>query len=87
MTHGREADDPRACAICHFSFAMLDPIDPGLTSGAGFGGQRADSGNAENDWLGLIGGSSDVSLAVCGYAVVAVLRSLRLCPITLCPIT
>ena len=49
----------------------------------GFGGQRADSGNAENDWLGLNGGSSDLSLADCGYAsVVAVLRSLRLCPMT-----
>src|SRR5271166_6413743 len=32
MTHGRQADDPRACTICHFSFAMLDldPIDDGL---------------------------------------------------------
>ena len=55
----------------------------GLTSGAGFGGQRADSGNAENDWLALIGGSSHLSLAVYGYpSVVAVLRSLRLCPMT-----
>ena len=53
-----------------------------IAFGAGFGGQRADSGNAENDWLGLIRGSSDLSLAVCGYAVVAVLRSLRLCPMT-----
>jgi len=54
----------------------------GPTSGAGFGGQRADSGNAQNDWLGLIGGSSDLSLAVWSYADVAVLRSLRLCPMT-----
>src|SRR5271157_4210728 len=46
MTHGRQADDPRACAIRHFSFAIchfscaichfscampdLDPIDDGL---------------------------------------------------------
>jgi len=54
-----------------------------IASGAGFGGQRADSGNAQNDWLGLNGGSSDLSLADCGYAsVVAVRRALRLCPIT-----
>ncbi len=55
----------------------------GLTSGAGCGGQRVDSGNAENDWLGLIGGSSDLSLADGGYAaVVAVRRALHLCPMT-----
>ena len=32
MTQGRQADDPRACAIRHFSFAMLDldPLDDGL---------------------------------------------------------
>jgi hypothetical protein len=54
-----------------------------IAFGAGFGGQRADSGNAENDWLGLIAGSSDLSLGDCGYApVVAVLRALRLCPMT-----
>jgi hypothetical protein len=40
-----------------------------IAFGAGFGGQRADSGN---DWLGLIGGFSDLSLADCGYAVVVV---------------
>ena len=34
----------------------------GLTSDAGFGGQRADAGNAENDWLGLNGGSADFVL-------------------------
>jgi hypothetical protein len=54
-----------------------------IAFGAGFGGQRADSGNAENDWLGLISGSFDLSLADCAYApVVAVRRALRLCPIT-----
>jgi len=54
-----------------------------IASGAGFGGLRADSGSAENDWLGLIGGCSDLSLADCGYApVVAVRRALRLCPMT-----
>jgi len=28
MTHGSQAEDLGACAICHFSFAMLDPIAP-----------------------------------------------------------
>ena len=43
----------------------------------------ADSGNTENDWLGLNSGLSDLFLADCGYtSVVAVLRSLRLCPMT-----
>ncbi len=55
----------------------------GLTSGAGFGGQRANSGNAKNEWLGLIGGSSDLSLADRVYAaVVAVRRALHFCPMT-----
>ena len=54
-----------------------------IASGAGFGGQRADSGNAQNDWLGPVGCSPDWSLADCGYAsVVAVRRALRLCPMT-----
>ncbi len=66
-----------------FMSKMWTCFTSGLTSGAGLGGQRADSGNAENNWLGLIGGSSDLSLADCGYAaVVAVRRALRLCPMT-----
>ena len=62
----------------------VDLLHIGAYVRAGFGGQRADSGNAENDWLGQIGGSPVLSLADCGYAsvVAAVRRALRLCPIT-----
>lgn len=41
----------------------------------GFGEQAADSENAENDWLGLSGGSSNLALADCGYAPVVAVPS------------
>jgi len=73
----------RAGVYCFSPVRRLRMGNEDIASGAGFGGQRADSGNAQNDWLGLNGGSSDLSLADCGYAsVVAVRRALRLCPMT-----
>src|SRR5271157_2529151 len=62
----------RAGVYCFSPVRGLRLGNEDIASGAGFGEQRADLGNAENDWLGLIGGSSDLSLAI-----VATRRSLR----------